>query len=272
MGLIATLGTLIGVVMGLTGAGGGILAVPALVLGFGLAVQQAAPVAMVAVAVAAVVGTAEGLRRGVVRWRAALWMAMLGVPMTWVGAWLALRTPQRVLMALFAVIMLWSAWKAFAQVRRIQQGTADDDATEALWPSVGTLSPETGRFVWTLPTCAALGSVGAMVGFATGLLGVGGGFLMVPLLRKFTHLSLQNVAGTSLMVQSMVASGGVLSTTSQGAVLPMPLTAGFAAAMVLGMVGGRWLSARVPTLAARATFAALLLVVGLLFAWRAAGA
>lgn len=275
MGLMVTLGALIGVVMGLTGAGGGILAVPALVAGMGLSMQQATPVALVAVALAATVGTVEGLRRGVVRWRAAFWMAAWGAPMTWAGLWMAQRLPNRALLLLFAAVVAYSAWRGWAQwlaARRaaaLGAPAAQDDASEAWWPSVGTLSPETGRFVWTPPTFATLAALGATVGFATGLLGVGGGFLMVPLLRRLTHLGWANVAGTSLMVQALVSSGGLLSAGSQGAVWPMPLTAAFAGAMVLGMALGRWANRHVSAQASRAALAALLSGVALVLLWQA---
>jgi uncharacterized membrane protein YfcA len=61
------LGILVGAILGLTGAGGGILAVPALVAGMGLSMQQAAPMALVAVAGSAVLGALEGLRKKLVR-------------------------------------------------------------------------------------------------------------------------------------------------------------------------------------------------------------
>jgi uncharacterized membrane protein YfcA len=70
------LGALVGAVLGLTGAGGGILAVPALVVGFGWTMQQATPVALIAVAGSAAVGAIEGLRRGLVRYKAAVLMAV----------------------------------------------------------------------------------------------------------------------------------------------------------------------------------------------------
>ena len=71
------LGLAIGLLMGVTGAGGGVLAVPALVFGLGLSMQEAAPVAMVAVCCAAWVGAAEGLARRVVRWRAAIVISVI---------------------------------------------------------------------------------------------------------------------------------------------------------------------------------------------------
>ena len=80
-----SLGVVVGAVLGLTGAGGGILAVPALVVGLGWSMQQAAPVALIAVAGGAAVGAIEGFRRRLVRYRAAILMAATGIPVTFIG-------------------------------------------------------------------------------------------------------------------------------------------------------------------------------------------
>ena len=71
-------GLVIGVLLGLTGAGGGILAVPALMTTQGWTVAQAAPVGLLAVTLSALVGTFEGLFKRIVRYRAALWIAQIG--------------------------------------------------------------------------------------------------------------------------------------------------------------------------------------------------
>ena len=108
------LGAIVGAVLGLTGAGGGILAVPALVVGLGWSMQQAAPVALLAVAGGAAIGAAEGCRRHLVRYRAAILMATVGMPFTSWGNRAAQALPQRTLLALFAAVMLLVAGRALA--------------------------------------------------------------------------------------------------------------------------------------------------------------
>ena len=73
-------GLTIGGLLGLTGAGGGILAVPALMASQGWTVAQAAPVGLLAVTLSALVGTFEGLFKKIVRYRAALWIALISIP------------------------------------------------------------------------------------------------------------------------------------------------------------------------------------------------
>src|SRR3546814_5533300 len=72
------LGLVIGAVLGLTGAGGGIFAVPALVFGLGMDMRAAAPLALMAVGSAAMLGALQGLRQGLVRYKAAIVLATAG--------------------------------------------------------------------------------------------------------------------------------------------------------------------------------------------------
>ena len=77
----AGLGAIIGAILALTGAGGGILAVPLLVFGLGLSMVEAAPIGLLAVGLAASVGAVLGLRQGIVRYRAAGFVAGIGILM-----------------------------------------------------------------------------------------------------------------------------------------------------------------------------------------------
>ena len=101
--------------MGLTGAGGGILAVPVLVAGMHWSMQQAAPVALIAVAAGAAVGAIDGFKHGLVRYKAAILMAVCGVPMTRVGQKWAQVLPQFILMGCFAILMLAVSWRFYKQ-------------------------------------------------------------------------------------------------------------------------------------------------------------
>src|SRR5690606_5295593 len=88
------LGAIGGLILRLTGAGGGILAVPLLVFGLGLSVGAAAPVGLVAIAIAAGLGALLGLREGIVRYRAAMLVAAIGIAFAPLGLGLAHRLPE----------------------------------------------------------------------------------------------------------------------------------------------------------------------------------
>lgn len=260
----AALGVLIGAVMGLTGAGGGILAVPALVFGMGWTLTQAAPVALVAAAAAAVVGALDGLKRGIVRYRAAMLMAVVGVSVTSLGVRAAQALPQRVLLSTFAAVLAWVALRTFRESR---DGTG-------LRPEARSapcqLDPASGRFKWTLASAAILGSIGAASGFLAGLLGVGGGFVIVPALRRVSDLSMHSIVATSLALIALVATGAVGASLVHGATLPF-VTWPFVGGAVAGMVAGRAVVRRLPAARVQQAFAVVTLVAAAGLAARAAG-
>ena len=145
--LASVLGLLMGLVMGLTGAGGGILGVPALVLGLGLSMTQAAPVSLLAVGAAAAVGALDGLRHGLVRYRAALLIALLGALCSPVGVFFAHQLPETVLMGLFSALMVLVAWRML-QREKTQAGPSDHGT--ASWGQKNCmLDQQTGRLTWT---------------------------------------------------------------------------------------------------------------------------
>jgi uncharacterized membrane protein YfcA len=89
--VIPGLGLFVGLTLGLTGAGGAIIAVPLLIFALNWDVARSAPVALVAVAASAALGTVLGLRQGCVRYRAAVVMAATGAVMAPLGLFMARR-------------------------------------------------------------------------------------------------------------------------------------------------------------------------------------
>ncbi|MDI9332387.1 MAG: sulfite exporter TauE/SafE family protein [Alphaproteobacteria bacterium] len=257
-------GVLIGAIMGLMGAGGGILTVPVLVAGLDWSMQQAAPVALVAVTASAVVGAIDGFRHRLVRYKAAMLMATCGIPMTHFGQIWANALPQHLLMAGFAALMLMVARRFYRQA--LQQTSTSDDVLYLAF-----IHETTGKFIWTPLTALVLSCIGLFTGLMTGLLGVGGGFLIVPLMRRFTNLSLSGIVATSLFLISLVSGGGVISALLSGAVLPAMETSGFVAAMVSGMLIGRFFSRRLDPKQVQLGFAILLLALSVYLFYRAWG-
>lgn len=260
--IVIVLAVLIGGIMGLTGAGGGILAVPVLVAGMGWTMQQAAPVALIAVAIGAAVGSVDGFRHGMVRYKAAILMAICGVPMTRVGQSLASVLPQYALQASFALLMSVVAWRFFRQ--SIKPATHSSDLLRLAF-----IHADTGKFIWTPAAAMILSAIGLFAGLMTGLLGVGGGFLIVPLMRRFTHLSLDGIVATSLFLITLVGTGGVLNAVTAGADLPVVETSTFVAAMVTGMLAGRKISRRLNHLQVQLGFSLLLGTVAVYMMFKA---
>jgi len=203
---ILPLGVLIGIVLGSLGSGGAILSLPILVYGAQLPVRQAVAVSQLVVGTAALVGTLLQARRGAVSWREVLIFGAAGIPATKLGSVLAERLDPHLLMIGFALVvvvagakMLWSA----------------DDHT-------------VGRSRMSV----AIGA-GALVGVLTGLLGVGGGFLLVPALIAFGGLDSKRATATSLPVIAVNSLSGAVQQEAQwSAVLGLALS--FLAATLVG--------------------------------------
>ncbi|MGL5336568.1 MAG: sulfite exporter TauE/SafE family protein [Enterovibrio sp.] len=246
------LGLLVGAVLGLTGAGGGTFAIPALVLGMGWTPQQAAPVALVAVAGSAALGAFDAWRNKLVRYRAAIVITLAGIPMTSVGLWVAHRTSPTLLILLFTTVMFIVAW------RLIQAPAVNSPRAYPI-----TLNEGTGCFIWTLNAWLLFLFLGMLTGFLIGLLAVGGGFILVPLLRKFTPLPMRSCIATSLLVVALVCTGGIATAVMQGSVLPLPFTLWFALSTATGMIIGRSLSRRLAEHTVQKIFAGMLIIVAL---------
>lgn len=257
------LGLLVGAVLGLTGAGGGILAVPALVFGLGLDMHRAVPIALVAVGMGAALGAFYGLRRGTVRYKAALLMAAAGGVGSPLGVALAHRLPADGLSTLFAGIMVWVGYRTFRQSLKFKDHTTTGLEQE----KACKISCNTGRFVWTGRTAAILASIGVVSGICTGMLGVGGGFIIVPALAHYTELRMQSIVPTSLTVIVLISALTVASFLVQGLTIA-PLEWSFIGAVMVGMATGQYLVDHLSTAVLQRGFAMVcLLVAGLLLAY-----
>ena len=235
----AGLGLIVGIILALTGAGGGILAVPLLVFGVGLRVAEAGPIGLLAVGMAAALGAVLGLKAGTVRYKAALLMAGTGMLLSPLGIWLANKVDNRGLGILFAIVLLLVAYRTFRQAREHPRGA--EQTADRTPPCVR--DSDSGRFVWTARCAGVLALSGTVAGFLSGLLGVGGGFVLVPVLQRYTDLAMQAVVATSLAVIALVSVSGVVSGALAGN-LNWKIAVPFCAGSLAGMIGGRLISSR----------------------------
>lgn len=255
------LGVLIGLVLAFTGAGGGILSVPLLVFGLHLSVQQAAPVGLAAVFAASLLGALLGLREGIVRYRAAALMGTAGMVMAPVGFFLAQNLPNRPLTVVFALVMFYTAWRTLSHA-----GQAMD--TQAQAPCV--VSTVDQRLTWTRPCARVLTGTGMGAGLLSGLLGVGGGFVIVPALSRYTDLPIRSVQATSLAVMALVSLSGVTSAALHGS-LDWGIVGPFAAGAVVALLVGRVLAGKIQPKHLQQAFAWFCVAVAALMLARAAG-
>jgi uncharacterized protein len=235
------LGSLVGLLLALTGAGGGILAVPLLVFALHLGLAEAAPIGLLAVGLAAAMSASLGLRDGIVRYRAALLMGGLALVLAPLGVVAAQRVPNAPLTIAFAAVLMLSAWRMWQRARhalRPQSGAP----VQATLPCV--LDARDGRLVWTRPCAQALAFTGAVAGILSGLLGVGGGFVIVPALTRFTELSARSIVATSLAVIALASIGGVGAAAWKGTIA-WDIALPFAVGSVFASLLARAIAARV---------------------------
>lgn len=251
-------GALIGLVLAFTGAGGGILSIPLLVLVLQLPVQQAAPAGLAAVGIASALGAIVGLRAGVVRYRAAMLIGALGAISAPIGVALAQVVPQAWLLLVFSLVLAWVAWHMLRPAH-LQQGPLDPACR---------VNPQAGRLVWTSPCARALALTGGLSGLLSGLLGVGGGFVIVPALTRHTDLEIRSVQATSLAVIALVSVSGVSAAVWHGS-MPWGVAAPFTAGAAVMLLVGQRLAAGVRPELLRQAFAWFGLFVAVLMLYKA---
>jgi len=241
-----------------------VLSIPLLVLVLHQPMAQAAPVGLLAVGLAAALGAAIGLRQGIVRYRAALLIGLMGMLAAPVGVWLAHRLPTTPLLVGMALLLLWLAVRAWRESQH--RGGEPPRLEQVPCQVVAPGQP----LKWTAPCARALAATGLQSGLLSGLVGVGGGFVIVPALQRHTDLDLRSVQATSLAVIALVSVSGVGAALGQGAVslqLALPFAGG---AMLALLVGQRWADRASPVWMKRGFAAVSLLTAGLMLA-RAAG-
>ncbi|WKW10938.1 sulfite exporter TauE/SafE family protein [Pseudogemmatithrix spongiicola] len=245
MTLIAAVGAvLVGLTLGLLGGGGAIVTVPVLVYALGLDAKLAVVMALPIVGGVSLIGVVQHWRQGNVDFRTAGAFGLTAMGGAYGGARLAQFVSGRLQLTLLALLMLGSA---FSMLRGAGPKAAAESDTRNL--SVGVLA------------------VGLGVGVLTGLLGIGGGFLLVPALVLLAQVPMRQAVGTSLTVIAMNTAAGYLGYLGQ-VDLPWTLVLQFSAIAGVGIIIGSALVPRIPQLALKKSFGVLLIFLGALILWQ----
>ena len=255
------LGLLVGLVIGALGGGGSILTVPLLVFVIGLSAQQATSASLVIVGITAIVASMSYARSGHTQWRTSLLLATAGVPASVLGSHLNRLVDENVLLLAFSGLMLVAATGMTLRSAHVH-ASDDQPGTDPLRSgSGGTVTAvrppqQQSRRGRALKLVAA----GLTIGFLTGFLGVGGGFIIVPVLVVALDLAMPVAVGTSLLVIALNSGVALLARAGQGGfaweiVVPFTLTA------VAASLLGKQISDRLPAVILTRAFAALLVLV-----------
>ncbi|MGH8120846.1 MAG: sulfite exporter TauE/SafE family protein [Gammaproteobacteria bacterium] len=261
--LSVVFGVIVGLSLGLTGGGGSIFTVPLLIYGIGLAPLQAVPVSLVAVSLTSLIGAVQTFRERLLAWQPAVVFSlggMIGAPL---GVLWARCLDEIWIITGFAILAITVGvymWRraivdpAATHVVRAYVHGADEGP-------VCRLTPE-GEFRFGTPCAIILSTAGIGTGILSGLFGVGGGFLIVPMLVMITRMGIHRAVATSLVIISVVGLTGAVTSLLHGDVMwgtLLPFVSGGAA----GMISGRYLAARIAGDTLQEIFAGIIVLLGI---------
>ena len=240
--LLAGLAT--GLMLGIFGSGGSIITTPALLYLLNVEPKSAIAKSLGIVAITATLTALQHWRAGNVNGRVTLVFGLFGILGTYAGARLGVITPVVIQLTLFALVMYAAAWKMLKPARRSVGAAA-----------VGELSAcDSGHCL----THVAMH--GILVGALTGLVGVGGGFLIVPALVLLSGLSMKQAIGTSLAIVAVKSYAGFAGYA--GAVdIDYGMMAVFTAVAIAGSVAGTRLAYRLSADTLKRGFGVFLMLV-----------
>lgn len=232
MTLVLILSALIGILLGMLGGGGSILMVPMLVYVAGLPAKQAVVTSLVVVAITSLSGLIPHAMQHRFCWKNALFFGLSGMLGAHGGGRVAGLLSGEILLILFALMMLTTA------TLMLVPGRKQSETPPA--PGV-SLCPR------RVPVLAILFD-GLFIGFITGLIGAGGGFMIVPALHILGHLPMQAAIGTSLGIISLNSMAAL-----SGYITHMELPVTLVTCITLACVAGNQLGARMQGMFAPAT-------------------
>lgn len=216
-GLLFVIGIFAGVLSGLMGIGGGLLMVPALTV-FGVPVVQATATSLVGVFLSTVSGSARNLSVGDLNWKASLILALFGVITAQVGAWIGDHIADAWLSLSFAVFLLVTIYLMNLR-KQLQHEESELEAQtlelETHPCELSDSSTPSNRFV-------PLVGIGLLAGVLSGLFGIGGGVVKVPLQMLFLGESIKTAVRTSLGAIGAIAASGLAQHAYNHNVLWIP--------------------------------------------------
>lgn len=232
----------VGIALGLLGGGGSILAVPVLVDLLGIPARTAVPMALPVVGIAAAAGAVTRWRRGQLRLSTVALFAACAMAASYLSARLGVGIPDRPRLLLFGATMLAAA---AAMWRRATHVAPTDAIAAAARPAIQVIP------------------VALLVGTLTGILGVGGGFLIVPALAGVLALPMPEATATSLAVIALNTVSAGAGFLSHGVPIDLRLTALVTGAALCGMAIGLRIAPRYSQAALARAFAVLLVVLAI---------
>ncbi len=229
------IGFVSGVLSGLFGIGGGVITTPAIRLLLGAPAIVAVATPLPVIVPGAITGSVSYARAKVSDVRSGLMLGLAGAPFAVAGALIAKRVGGTiVLLATAALVLVMAADMALQTFRKPRtHGELDGEADPALAPP----GPDDDQ---PRPAGLALAGIGATAGLYSGFLGLGGGFVLVPMMTRFLGFPMKRAIGTSLTAVAILAVPGTITHGLLG-----NIDWGMALALIIGVVPGALVGARI---------------------------
>lgn len=263
--LTAAVGVVVGILSGLLGIGGGTLMVPIFRLGFGLSAFASTATSLFTIIPTSLVGFVTHIKNKTCIPQLGIVCGLSGACMSPVGVYLANISPAWLVMLAAAIIIGYSSFKMFRKAVRMPKNPASGKAmgvdVEKAAVKAAVLEEDFGEeeFKLTRKNLPKAIAIGLAAGLASGYVGVGGGFLMIPLFVSVLGVMMRKASGTSLVAIMILAIPGVIEQAFLGNINYL---AGIAMAVgsIPGAVIGANLVRRVPERQLRFAFGAFLLI------------
>lgn len=251
-------GLCVGILSGMLGIGGGMIMVPLFRLGFGFSAYIATATSLFAIIPTSISGTAQHIRNKTCIPKLGLALGIGGAITSSLGVYLASFSPSWLIMVVAAVVIIYSAYTMLRKA--IKMGKKRDAlARAAQLKTAASVPPE-----FELTRNKLLGGlgIGLIAGLFSGYVGVGGGFIMVPLMTAWLAVPMKKASGTSLIAIMILAVPGVIGQMLLGHVDYM---AGIMICIgaIPGAVLGAKLVPHIPERALRFVFAGVLALAGI---------
>lgn len=277
--VLVLVGVGIGVLSGLLGIGGGTIMVPVLRLGYGLDAFMATATSLFAIIPISLAGAITHIRARSCFPKLGLLLGIAGAITSSAGVYLGSISPSWLIMLAAAIIIVYSAFTMLRKALRMGKGGTDpslaggqkgtDPATPAgnkgtdLHGAHEAEQTPPCAFAFTRKNVALAVVIGLIAGFASGYVGVGGGFVMVPLMTAWLGIPMKRTSGTSLIAIIILAVPGVIQQAFLGHI---DYLAGIMLCVgaIPGAVLGARLVPRVPERTLRFIFAGLLAVAAVM--------
>ncbi len=250
-------GFVVGVLSGLLGVGGGMFLVPIFKLGYLMDSLMCTATSLFTIIPTSISGAVSRIRNRTCVPKLGIAAGLGGAVTSPLGVWLATQSPDWAIMGTEALVIAYSATTMFRKALAVPKGPAFQKG------GAGEGSSADGPIDVGRRQLLLFAGIGLVAGLASGYVGVGGGFIMVPMMISLAHLSMRYTSGTSLIAVMILAVPGVVTQAVLGNI---NWIAGIAVAC--GSVPGAMLGARlvpkVPERQLRFLFAGFLLVAAVM--------